>query len=73
MTSVQIVISSTGILVVLGVLLKIMLSDRDKRIDKNEESISKIKSDMATKYDLSEMKGDIKLILNHILGAKNEN
>jgi len=83
MTTVQIGISSVGILAVLGVLLRIMLSDRDKRIDSNEEDIKELRSTMATKDDLkdhkdtlkqdmSEMKGDIKLILNYILGTKNE-
>lgn len=83
MTNIQIGISLGSILAIIGVLLKIMLSDRDKRIDKNEKDIEKLQENMATKDDLnrhkdslkqdmSEMKGDIKLILSHILGAKNE-
>ena len=83
MTSIQIVISGGSIIAIIGVLLKILLTDRDKRIDNNEEELKEIRSTMATKEDLrdhkdslrqdmSEMKGDIKLILSHILGAKNE-
>ncbi len=83
MTTVQIGISGASLLAILGFLIKIMLADRDKRISNNEDDIKEMRSVMATKEDLkdhkdslkqdmSEMKGDIKLILSHILGSKNE-
>jgi hypothetical protein len=79
----QLVVSGAGLLVIIGFLIKLALADRDKRITKNESDIDEIVKSMATKNDLqnhkdslrqdmSEMKGDIKLILSHILGSKNE-
>jgi len=83
LTGGQIVLSGAGLFAIIGFLLKLALADRDKKIEKNEQAIEKIQENMATKDDLqnhkdslrqdmSEMKGDIKLILSHILGSKHE-
>lgn len=64
-----------------GGLVGVLYYNQRNRITLNTEDIKKINENMATKddlkdhkdslrHDMSEMKGDIKLILNHILGTK---